>query len=324
MAQTVPAHFVNWLQAVTHQNYRSTSLIQPLWNNYGSCFRAIDDHGESVVVKAVSPLAPASHPKGWNSHVGHNRKLTSYQVERHFYEAIQPCTTHKCYVPGLIASDSRNNATLLVLEDVDTAFPMRSAVLSVDQAECVLMWLAEFHGKFINLEDNQVWQEGTYWHLHTRLEEWEAMPASPLKDNAKVIAHRLANCTYRTLLHGDAKVANFCFREDYTQCAGVDFQYTGHGCGIKDVAYFIGSALSEEDQREHTENCLSIYFSHLFKVACKYHNSEVALDVVQEWQKLYNLACADFCRFLIGWSPEHWKLNSTLKERTQIALRSLL
>lgn len=324
MTQKVPAHFVKWLQDLTHENYRAVSLIQPLWNNYGACFRAIEETGRSIVVKAVSPQAPSSHPKGWNSLVGHDRKLTSYEVERHFYEKLQPFTTHKCTVPNLVVSDNRNNATLLVLEDVDTAFPRRSSVLSVKQAECVLTWLADFHGKFINLKDTRVWQEGTYWHLNTRLDEWRVMPDSLLKENAEVIAQQLANCAYQTLLHGDAKVANFCFSDDFTKCAGVDFQYTGHGCGVKDVAYFIGSALSEDDQQDHTEYCLSIYFTHLFEAIGDYHNSDLAHAVVQEWQKLYNLACADFCRFLIGWSPDHWKLNSALKERTQIALESVV
>ncbi|MBU3022710.1 hypothetical protein [Aestuariibacter sp. A3R04] len=62
--------------------------------------------------------------------------------------------------------------------------------MSVNQTKSVLSWLAHFHGKFLNLSDKQVWREGTYWHFYTRLDEWQAMPASPLKDKAEAIAHR--------------------------------------------------------------------------------------------------------------------------------------
>jgi thiamine kinase-like enzyme len=67
-----------------------------------------------------------------------------------------------------------------------------------------------------------------------------------LKEAAPVIDEKLNTCAYKTFVHGDAKLANFCFAPD-GQVAGVDFQYVGGGCGMKDVAYFIGSCLNEKD-----------------------------------------------------------------------------
>ena len=56
------------------------------------------------------------------------------------------------------------------------------------------------------------------------------------------------------------------------QVAAVDFQYVGGGCGIKDVAYFIGSCLYEEDCERYEEGLLDWYFSQL-KEALDKHKS---------------------------------------------------
>ena len=56
-----------------------------------------------------------------------------------------------------------------------------------------------------------LWPAGTYWHLETRPDELDAMPDGPLKNSAAMIDRRLNKATYKSLVHGDAKVANFCF-----------------------------------------------------------------------------------------------------------------
>lgn len=74
----------------------------------------------------------------------------------------------------------------------------------------------------------------------------------------------LRNCRFPTIVHGDAKLANFCFADDGQAVAAVDFQYAGGG-GIKDVAYFIGSCPDEADcERQETE-LLDVYFASLRK-----------------------------------------------------------
>ena len=64
---------------------------------------------------------------------------------------------------------------------------------------------------------------------------------------------RTGNCKFKTIVHGDAKLANFCFSHDLSNVAAVDFQYVGGGCGMKDVAYFLGSCLNDQELRT-TEN----------------------------------------------------------------------
>ena len=106
------------------------------------------------------------------------------------------------------------------------------------------------------MSPKKLWQKGSYWHLSTRPDELKAMQHSKLKDAAKSIDEQLNNCKYKTLIHGDAKVANFCFADDMSSVAAVDFQYVGGGCGMKDVAYFLGSCLSSSECENYEKELL--------------------------------------------------------------------
>lgn len=155
-----------------------------------------------------------------------------------------------------------------------------------------------------------LWPQGTYWHLETRPDELEALNEPALKHAAHKIDKVLRDCRYHTIVHGDAKLANFCFSDDGTKVAAVDFQYVGGGCGMKDVAYFIGSCLGEDDCERQESRLLETYFTAL-QSALAVHQPEIDFEAVEtEWRKLYPYAWTDFHRFLKGWSPGHWKLNS--------------
>ena len=94
------------------------------------------------------------------------------------------------------------------------------------------------------------------------------------------------------------------------QVAAVDFQYVGGGCGMKDVAYFIGSCLAEEEC-ERLESWLQDgYFAALKQALEDLHSAVDAEAMEEEWRALFPLAWTDFHRFLKGWSPGHWKLNA--------------
>ncbi len=318
--------FLNWLNQVSDLEFEKPQHIQTLWSGYGACFRAfsVQCH-EPVVIKCVKPEQASSHPKGWKTSASHERKLHSFEVEHYFYRHLQKHTDSQCRVPDYAGGCQEHDSHLIILEDLDAAgFSRRESVLSTTQCEVVLIWLAEFHASFHGLKDENVWEEGTYWHLNTRQDEWHEMEAGELKDKASAIASALKNAKYQTLLHGDAKVANFCFTEDLSHCAAVDFQYTGYGVGVKDVAYFIGSALSEQEQRDATAHCLNVYFNALQQALSRKQPTVDASKLIAEWRGLYNLACADFYRFLAGWSPDHWKLNRPLNDACKSALSSLL
>lgn len=321
------AHWQNWLSATLGDPGLSDfEQIQSLWNGYGTCCRFYSPlRHQHLVAKVILPRPDAKHPRGWQTSQSHQRKLHSYDVEAHFYRCYQPRLDEQCYAPLLAAHESAGENQLLVLEDLSAAgFTKTATELSPGQCHTVLRWLAYFHARFMQTDDNALWHAGGYWHLSTRQQEWEAMRDGELKRNAKAIDSYLANCQYKTLLHGDAKVANFCFQSDMQQCAAVDFQYTGSGIGIIDVAYFLGSALNESALITHTESCLDYYFSCLRQALSTTRFDAESDAIIAEWRNAYPVACADFCRFLSGWSPQHAKLNRDLLERTRQGLSLLL
>lgn len=344
MVDEVNPEFIKWLAQATQCEVKHATLIQPLWSEQGACFRAtLSPVGTSatkrVVAKCAQPRLASHHPKGWSGNTSFQRKCRSFKVEAYFYTHLQPFTTQDCKTPKTIAllpspagqnqEEQHSNDTLIVMEDLaNLGYEKTTMELSPDDAVVVLKWLAAFHGQFMGVSDKNLWQEGTYWHLGTRLDEFNAMKASPLKDAAHGLSTRLNKAKYHTVLHGDAKVANFCFTSHLSHCAAIDFQYTGHGVGVKDVAYFLGSALSESDQLAHNQDLLEVYLQALKqalnnKVTIKRHSDREINEILQEWRSLYPFACADFHRFLAGWSPDHWKINAELTKQTQLALNAL-
>ncbi|TXL13265.1 choline kinase, partial [Methylococcaceae bacterium HT5] len=92
--------------------------------------------------------------------------------------------------------------------------------------------------------------------------------------------------------------------------AAVDFQYVGGGCGMKDVAYFIGSCLNEQQCQQQETALLDYYFQVLKASLAAQHAQIDAEGVEQEWRSLFPVAWTDFHRFIKGWNPGHWKINS--------------
>lgn len=184
-------------------------------------------------------------------------------------------------------------------------------------------WLANFHAKFLGIKSDLLWETGTYWHLETRPDELKVLKDIELKKYAYTINDKLNNAKYQTIVHGDAKLANFCFTTDATKCAAVDFQYIGHGCGMKDLAYFISSAIEPNECEALEEWILNIYFLAL-KKALKSHQPLVdVFEIEDEWRELYPIAWADFQRFIKGWSPDHFKINKYSENLTKKAIELL-
>ncbi|EAR08992.1 phosphotransferase [Reinekea blandensis] len=304
----------------------SVEPMQTLWGGYGELSRVfLDGNGpQTVVVKQVAfPLPAAAHPRGWQSDFSHQRKLTSYQVETAWYQHYAPRVSSDCYCPQPLAVQQNENRLDLVLEDLSPHFPVVPEQIELVQVRVCLHWLAHFHARFLSVEPENLWPTGTYWHLDTRPDEYAAMPGSPLKRSAQAIDSALRQTAYQTLVHGDAKLANFCFSEDGQRVAAVDFQYVGRGCGMKDVVYFMTSCLSEAQCFAHAEDLLNVYFAVLADALSDRLTQTERLQLENDWRALYPLAWADFQRFLSGWSPTHWKLNGYMAEQTAQALHYL-
>ena len=304
--------------------------LQTLWSGYGSIDRYSLEQAavHSIIVKSINTQAIGDHPRGWNSQLSHQRKIKSYQVESHWYQHVASNCTPLCRVARChgVVNDSKGH-THIVLEDLDEAgFTQRQQQLSPLQTQPYLQWLANFHATFIYdthstplNKHTELWETGTYWHLDTRPDEHQSMADSPLKEYAATIDKKLKQSRFQTLVHGDAKVANFCSSKKGDKVAAVDFQYVGGGCGMKDVVYFLGSCLNNEDCEKHYKSQLHLYFLELHKALDK-NNTPDAQLIIEEWEPLFTTAWADFHRFILGWSPQHQKNNAFSQ---QIALHEI-
>ncbi|MFK7992380.1 MAG: phosphotransferase [Sandaracinaceae bacterium] len=311
---------LDWIRAHTGASHaRRGERLQSLWSGYGEIVRVHLEGAaaDCVILKRVAPPQDAMHPRGWSSDRSHERKLRSYEVEAAFYRKYAARSAAR--VPRCLATEAHDNGWWFLLEDLDDAgfAGRRRNVDDVELGRCV-DWLADFHAGFLGTAADPLWPIGTYWHLETRPDELAAMPDGPLRDAAAALDAALSRARHQTLVHGDAKLANFCFADDAV--AAVDFQYTGRGCGMKDVAYLL-SCLPEHRCAASADAVLDRYFARLRRSLPSTTDAD-ALET--EWRALYPVAWADFERFLCGWAPSHPKRHGYAARLTERALESLM
>ena len=311
--------------------------VQSLWSGYGEIVRYKLTNGiaKHVIVKHVNPPTKnGSHPRGWDTDISQMRKLRSYEVEREWYSSwSRLCDDKRSRVAHCYGMAASGDEVEIALEDLDDAgFSRRCSTLSAEEALLCLRWLAHFHAEFMvdrapKKREKEgwpkgLWEVGCYWHLATRPDELENMNDCDLKTYASEIDDILNSCRFQTIVHGDAKVANFCFSPSLDDVAAVDFQYVGGGCGMRDVTYFLGSCLTEEECEEKKDYFLDFYFSELEKGLREREKSVSSKgkkgkrepisieEVKKEWTVMFDVAWADFHRFILGWCSSHWKNNS--------------
>ncbi|NOH78243.1 phosphotransferase [Vibrio sp. RE86] len=309
------------VESLGYQQLESVEVLQTLWGGYGELVRLYTDNS-SVIVKHILLPKPEHHPKGWNSELSHQRKLRSYQVELNWYQ--QSANQCLAKVPRALKVAKHDQELLVVMEDLKQAgFSEVVKQAEPQHLDSALRWLAYFHAQHIGDNGTGLWESGTYWHLATRPDELESLDDKRLKSHAEKIDRVLTQTPYQTLVHGDGKLANFCFTPDGTQAAAVDFQYIGRGCAMKDVALFMSSAIEPEYCEEQEAWVLDSYFKHL-RLALKEHQPQLNVDdVEQAWRPMFAIAWADFQRFVKGWSPNHWKINPYTEKLTLRALELL-
>ena len=313
------------LQTTQATSISKTELVQSLWSGYGELLRVHLKNSiyPSVIVKNIQPPSRSSHPRGWNTDISHQRKLTSYEVELNWYENHNKSLKNHPKTPDLIGSQRSESGAVFILEDLNSVgYHIRKSYVSDLEINNCIQWLAQFHAKGFKSKPKGLWKIGCYWHLETRPDELEQLTDIQLKEAAPKIDEVLNSAKYLTIVHGDAKLANFCFSEQ-GEVAAVDFQYTGGGCGMKDLIYFLGSCLSEDECETHNEALLNLYFSNL-KTAIEEEALTIDFKELEtEWRALFPVAWADFHRFLKGWSPGHWKINSYSERITREVIEQL-
>lgn len=314
------------LNATGASDLYEIEMIQSLWSGYGKIVRygLTGCSRESVVVKLVQLPEHTKHPRGWNTDMSHMRKIKSYEVETAWYQEWSDRCDDFCRIPHCLALESEGDEVLIVMEDLDSCgFPERVTSVSQVEMRACLRWLANFHATFLHEKPEHLWEVGTYWHLDTRPDELRVLTDTRLKNAAAAIDKKLCDSPYQTFVHGDAKLANFCFAPDGTSAAAVDFQYVGGGCGMKDVAYFIGSCLYEEDCERYESELLEYYFYELKTAVIRLEKDVDFSELETNWREMYKLAWTDFHRFLKGWSPGHWKINGYSERIASEVIESL-
>lgn len=304
-----------WIRARTgggrvHGGHR----VQTLWGGYGRIERHRVDGAAagSVVAKVVRPPAHGAGP-------GHARKLRSYAVESAFYATFAGRLRGAARVPACLGAAERGGERWLLLEDLDgSGFPGRLRRLDAGALAACLAWLGAFHGTFLDTPPGPLWARGSYWHLGTRADEHAAMPPGPLRDAAARLDAALAACPVQTLLHGDAKPANFCFPPHHEGAvAAVDFQYVGGGVGVVDVVYLL-SCMPARWRTRHLGAALDTYFEAL---RARAPGRGAAAEAA--WRPLVDVAWADLARFLSGWCGEVWEADPDGAPRVRRALRAV-
>ncbi|MFP4165492.1 MAG: phosphotransferase [Chitinispirillaceae bacterium] len=294
------------LNAADASGFEGKERIQSLWDGYGEILR-VGLEGSPHPSVIVKHIRWPDRKKSRSSERSHQRKVRSYQVEMNWYEKYSSRCTELCRVPRFLGRKVLKGEVLFVLEDLDRAgYSGRKNRASMSDARVCLEWLAGFHARFMGERPEGLWKTGTYWHLATRPDELKRLEDTALRNAASAIDRKLKSSPFQTFVHGDAKLANFCFSRDGRNAAAVDFQYVGGGCGMKDVAYLAGSCFDEHGAQRMEKEILDFYFKALRR-ALSQRGFECDTDELEkDWRSLYPVAWTDFHRFLKGWAHGHW------------------
>lgn len=316
-------------------------MIQRLWGGYGAVYRV---KGDGTVVKYVevpcSEFTSLSCRRKWSSYL--NEAIFYKEVLPQFIDLDDPSALPLPWLVSVAGTEGYDNERDIVLCDEIRRLSLTMTDLGsrgylacargTDRNHVLAMvrWLAQFHATFLHdVKDStydvaskwsllkKLWPQGSYWHLGTRMEEWEAIQvpkrgATPsmnalLKTTAVALDAALRQCRFQSVLHGDAKPANFLVRSPEssgTDVAACDFQYVGLGCGMIDFVYLAEYCCpSSKTGEAWIRELLSYYFDCMFKELARQQSpcAQHAALIQQEWTVMLDVAAADLQRFYCGW-----------------------
>jgi len=198
--------------------FSTVSIIQQLWKGFGAIYRVEKDDGGSVILKHFN-FAHETEPL--DDPMPNSTRFSSFQREIRFYELLANASAAQ--VPCFIASKEiqNGNGKVMAMEDLDPlGFPGRfknRCNLSFEQVLPMVHWLAKFHAGFWRNEKaaEVMWPVGTYWNIEKRKDEFQSCKdESELVKKGEILDEMIHSAKYKTLIHGDGKVENFCFSAD--------------------------------------------------------------------------------------------------------------
>jgi Phosphotransferase enzyme family len=273
-----------------------------LWAGMGNIYRVSwksENATRTLMVKYVHPRLASPNKLS----IGDQRKLDSYLVEASFYEhyATKLLATNGVSLPPppyhveRHLQDKAHPTIIIAMGELKTSSRSNQDTTH----ESVMKWLAQFHAATWNSTLDQLQPIGSYWHLETRPDEWDAMPRhgwqGRLKKAAKAIDQRLKRDALHCCVHGDTKDENLLY-DNSGAVAFCDFQYSGRGPPTRDLAYYFCTAHVE--QEEEREELIQLYFDQLLQHLGQRHQD---LPTRQQLDDSLELAFCDFCRFMAGW-----------------------
>ncbi|TMP31763.1 kinase [Pseudoalteromonas rubra] len=294
---------------------------QALWSGCGHIYK-FTYQGDMLVAKVATVPAQLDHRHITQSEHSLHRKFRSYEKELMFYRDTAQSYASECALPEVKAVANHNQVFISVFTDFEAQGYHNISKADPSHVTQMMTWLARFHAiGLVSSPSRGTYGRGNYWHLSTRPDEYERMMSGLLKSSANQIDQRLLDCPYQTLIHGDAKLANFAFSRN--QALGYDFQHIGEGIGVADVMLLLSSLYCGRDLELHAEQYLDVYFEQLSEALAEHWPKEQFLDLEKCWRHLWTFVWADFHRFLLGWKPDHEKLTSYMLHQTELCLEQL-
>ncbi|OCQ22062.1 hypothetical protein A7985_09690 [Pseudoalteromonas luteoviolacea] len=298
-------------------NTQSKDQRIALWNGCGT-LEKFTLGNQCYVAKVTQVPQDLQHKNIKQTSFSLKRKVRSYEKEQLFYKQCVDVLKDICIVPKMFELHAERGIFVTLLEDYEAKGFINKNTANIEDINKVIEWLAHFHATW--LEEAQIhsqfeeYGEGNYWHLKTRPDEFEKMPSGLLKENARRLDVALTSTRYKTMIHGDAKLANFAFGSKGV--IGYDFQHVGVGIGLSDVMLLLTTVLDSEGLEKHCELLLDKYFQALTTQLNRNQSAIVGKDVENDWRALWPLVWVDFHRFLAGWKPEHPKINDYMKAQS--------
>ena len=256
---------------------KSQSQIANLWAGMGSivrlqCNKESTSRNSSKETVIIAKRIKCSNPRSF----GDKRKAASYRVEASFYGSkyCKELSDSRICCQGLhTTKDDRDDSITILM----TSLPNNILhYMDGDIAKAAVRSVARLHAYFWgNAKSNAAVKEvglaeqGTYWYLDTRPDEYDSMSRSGISGKLKKAAHgidaALKEHEYQTICHGDLKACNMSMSTDPSYVTFVDFQYLGKACPAKDLAYLFvcGMDIDGDFEERQESEMLRLYLHEL-------------------------------------------------------------